>query len=58
LLLLFKGGTQRREPRLELREGRPSVKNFLLLIREEFLPPMVCNNNTMHSYFMFWSINI
>jgi hypothetical protein len=31
-LLLFKGGTQRRAPRLELREGRPSIKNFLLSI--------------------------
>jgi hypothetical protein len=57
-LLLFTGGTQRREPRLELREGRPSVKSFLLLIREEFLPLMVCNNNTLHSYIMFWSVNI
>jgi hypothetical protein len=57
-LLLFKGGTQRREPRLKLREGRPSIKNFLLLIREGFLPPMGCNNNTQHSYIMFWSINI
>jgi hypothetical protein len=38
-LLLFKGGTQRREPRLELREGRPSAKNFLQLIREEFYLP-------------------
>jgi hypothetical protein len=57
-LLLFKGGTQRKEPRLKLPEERSSVKNFLLLIREEFLPPMVCNNNTQHSYIMFWSVTI
>jgi hypothetical protein len=42
LLLLFKGGTQRGEPRLELREGRPSVKTFYCLFGEKFLPPMVC----------------
>jgi hypothetical protein len=58
LLLLFKGGTQRGEPRLELREGRPSVKTFYCLFGEKFLPPMVCNNNTQHSYSMFWSVNI
>jgi hypothetical protein len=57
-LLLFKGGTKRREPRLKLREERPSVKNFLLLIQKEFLPPMFCNNNTQHSYILFWSITI
>jgi hypothetical protein len=26
--------------------------------REGFLPPMVCNNNTLHSYIIFWSVNL
>jgi hypothetical protein len=59
LLLLFQGGTKRRESRLKLREERSSIKkNFLLLIREGFLPPMLCNNNTQHSYILFWSVAI
>jgi hypothetical protein len=57
-LLLFKGGTQRGEPRLELREGRPSVKTFYCLFGEKFLHPHGMYNNTQHSYSMFWSVNI
>jgi hypothetical protein len=58
-LLLFQGGTKRRKSRLKLWEERSSVKkNFLLLIREGFLPPMLFNNNTQHSYILFWSVTI
>jgi hypothetical protein len=59
LLLLFQGGTKRRKSRLKLREERSSVKkNFLLFIREGFLPPRLCNNNAQHSYILFWFVTI
>jgi hypothetical protein len=34
----------------------PPLKTFVDVYREGFLPPRLCNNNTQHSYILFWSV--
>jgi hypothetical protein len=57
LLFLFQGGLKRRKPRVKLREEGFLHKNFLFdTYREGFLPPLACNNITLHSYIISWSV--